>query len=33
MSHADYQRIIDIAENIYGHAPGGAGGDGSQETE
>jgi outer membrane receptor for ferrienterochelin and colicin len=33
MSQADYQRIIDIAENIYGYDPGGAGGDGSQETE
>ena len=33
LSESDYNRIVDIANNIYGYDPGGSGGDGSQETE
>ncbi len=33
LSQADYQRIVDIANNVYGYDPGGSGGDGLQQTE
>jgi outer membrane receptor for ferrienterochelin and colicin len=33
LSEADYNRIVNIAENIYGYDPGGLPGDGSQESE
>jgi len=33
LSQADYQRIVDISNNIYNYDPGGSGGDGVQETE
>ena len=33
LSQADYQRIVDIAENIYGFDTGGQGGNGAQTTE
>jgi len=33
LSQADYQRIVDIANNVYGYDPGGQPGDGTQESE
>lgn len=33
LSQADYNRIVDIANNVYGYDPGGQPGDGSQEEE
>lgn len=33
LSQADYQRIVDIANNVYNYDPGGLPGDGTQEDE
>ena len=33
LSASDYNRIVDISNNIYGYDPGGSGGDGTQEAE
>ncbi len=33
LSEADYNRIVDLSNNVYGYDPGGSGGDGVQETE